>query len=153
MEFIKLKIRPNIAQEKKLKTKYIYLDKLILELQKKNLPSEIIDEVNQYIDAINSFSGSHKDLRKLVSKSLAAIFKMLEKQLKLVPKSFYLTQWMVLGMAFGVPLGVVFGTSHGNMGLLGVGIPIGMLIGTIIGARMDKKAAEEGRQLDLEMKY
>jgi hypothetical protein len=61
---------------------------------------------------------------------------------------------MAIGMsAFGIPLGVAFGTSLGNMGLLGIGIPIGMVIGMAIGSGMDKKAFEEGRQLDLEMKY
>ncbi len=58
---------------------------------------------------------------------------------------------MSLGMAaFGLPLGVVFGSSTGNMGLLGIGLPIGMVIGMGVGSKMDKKAFEEGRQLDLE---
>jgi hypothetical protein len=34
---------------------------------------------------------------------------------------------MVLGMsAFGIPMGVAFGLSMGNIGLLGIGLPIGM---------------------------
>jgi hypothetical protein len=60
---------------------------------------------------------------------------------------------MAIGMsAFGIPLGVAFGASLGNMGLLGIGIPIGMVFGMAIGSGMDKKAIQEGRQLDLEMK-
>ncbi len=54
---------------------------------------------------------------------------------------------------FGVPLGVVFGASFGNMGFIGIGLPIGMVIGMALGVSMDKKAFEEGRQLDLEIKY
>ena len=55
--------------------------------------------------------------------------------------------------AFGIPLGVAFGASLDNMAFLGIGIPIGMAIGMAVGAGMDKKAFEEGRQLNLEIPY
>lgn len=54
--------------------------------------------------------------------------------------------------AFGIPFGVVFGISLGNMAFLGIGIPIGMVVGIAIGTAMDKRAFDEGRQLDLEIK-
>ena len=58
---------------------------------------------------------------------------------------------MALGMAaFGVPLGVAFGTSLDDMSFLAIGLPIGMVIGLAVGSGMDKKALEEGRQLDVE---
>ena len=69
-------------------------------------------------------------------------------------KNHYRNTWLALGMAaFGIPLGVAFGTSSGNMGLIGIGLPIGMVIGMAVGSGMDKKAVESGRQLDLEIKY
>jgi len=34
-----------------------------------------------------------------------------------------------------------------------IGLAIGMAIGMAIGTGMDKKALEEGRQIDLEIKY
>lgn len=145
--------RLNIEQDKKLKNKYVYFEKLIDELNKKEIPSEIATTVNQNIEAINSFSGSNKNLKKQIRKSQSNIFKLIEKELKLVPKNLYRTRWMAIGMsAFGIPLGVAFGASLGNMGLLGIGIPIGMVFGMAIGSGMDKKAIQEGRQLDLEMK-
>lgn len=145
--------RPNIEQDKKLKNKYVYFEKLIDELNKKEIPSEIATTINQNIEAINSFSGSNKNLKKQIRKSQSNIFKLIEKELKLVPKNLYRTRWMAIGMsAFGIPLGVAFGASLGNMGLLGIGIPIGMVFGMAIGSGMDKKAIQEGRQLDLEMK-
>jgi hypothetical protein len=55
--------------------------------------------------------------------------------------------------AFGIPIGVAFGASLGSMAFLAIGIPIGMVIGLAIGSGMDKKAFEEGRQIDLELKY
>jgi hypothetical protein len=54
--------------------------------------------------------------------------------------------------SFGLPLGVAFGISIGNIGLLGLGLPIGMAIGLAVGTSMDKKAAAEGRQLAFEVK-
>lgn len=154
MEFINLNKRSNLEQEKKLKNKYVYFEKLITELEKKEIPSRIVVTVNQNIEEINSFSGSNKDLRKQIRKSLSIILKLIQKELKQVPKNYYLTLGMTLGMSiFGIPLGVVFGATLGNMGLLGIGLPIGMGIGLAIGAGMDKKAFEEGRQLDLEMNF
>jgi len=58
--------------------------------------------------------------------------------------------WMVLGMSvFGMPLGVAYGSVMGNMGLLGLGLPIGMCIGMAVGAMLDKKAKEKGNQLEV----
>ena len=77
----------------------------------------------------------------------------MEKEHKMVTKNHYRNTWLAQGMAaFGIPLGVAFGTSLGNMAYLGIGLPIGMAIGSAVGKRMDKKALEEGRQLDLELK-
>ena len=53
---------------------------------------------------------------------------------------------------FGIPIGAAFGLSLNNMAFLGIGLPIGMSIGLAMGARMDNKAKEEGRQLDIELK-
>lgn len=61
---------------------------------------------------------------------------------------------MALGMVvFGLPLGIAFGTILDNIGLLGIGLPIGMVIGLAVGTGMDKKAKEEGRQLNIEVSY
>ncbi|MBK8045016.1 MAG: hypothetical protein IPK21_21620 [Haliscomenobacter sp.] len=59
---------------------------------------------------------------------------------------------MSLGMAaFGLPIGVAFGMSLGNIGLLGSGLPIGLAIGVALGSGLDKKAFKEGKQLDLDI--
>lgn len=65
----------------------------------------------------------------------------------------YKTLGIALGMSgLGVPMGVAFGLSMGNMSLLGLGLPIGLGLGVAIGSRLDKKALNEGRQLDVEVK-
>ena len=82
------------------------------------------------------------------------IIKKLEKEVKLVPKNYYSYLWLAIGIAsFGVPIGVAFGAMLGNMAFLGIGLPIGLAIGFLVGYEMDKKAYEEGRQLDVEIKY
>ncbi len=154
MDIKELDIKLNIEQDKKLTNKYVYFEKLIDELKKREMPSKIVNSINQNIEGINSFSGSNKDLRKQIRKSQSNILKLIEKELKLVPKNLYRTRWMAIGMSvFGIPLGMAFGASLDNMAFLGIGIPIGMVIGMAIGAGMDKKAFEEGRQIDLEIKY
>jgi hypothetical protein len=82
------------------------------------------------------------------------LIKLIEKEVKLVPKNYYRNLWLTLGMAgFGIPIGVAFGASLGNMAFIGVGLPIGLAFGIALGTGMDKKALAEGRQLDLEIKY
>jgi hypothetical protein len=154
MEIKELKKRLSIDQNKKLISAYAQFDKLLMELKKKELPEEIVKYINTGIDQINSFSKPEKELRKHIRKTQSGILKLIEKELKLVTKNHYRKTWLAVGMAaFGIPLGVAFGTSIGNMGLLGIGLPIGMVIGMAIGSGMDKKAVESGRQLDLEIKY
>lgn len=41
--------------------------------------------------------------------------------------------------------------SIGNLGLIPASLPMGMGIGAMVGAGMDKKALQEGRQLALEI--
>lgn len=153
MKIKELKRRPGIDQNKKLSDAYAQFDTLLLELRNRHLPEEIITDINTGIDHINSVPDSEKELKKQLRKTQSSILRTLEKKLKVVVKNHYRNLWMVLGMSvFGVPLGTAFGVSLGNMGYLGIGLPIGMAIGLAVGSTMDKKALEEGRQLNLEIK-
>ena len=90
------------------------------------------------------------NLRSQLRKKLYGIFRLLEKELKIVPKNYYRNTWLALGMAtFGIPFGVIFGMALGNMAFMSIGLPIGMGIGMAIGEKMDQKAQKEGRQLNL----
>jgi hypothetical protein len=78
---------------------------------------------------------------------------LIEKKHKIVPINYYRKLWMILGMSvFGIPMGLGVGLSIGNYGMLGIGIGAGMAIGVGVGTSMDKKAFNEGRQLDFEAK-
>tara|TARA_R100000935_G_C2776330_1_gene139812 strand:- start:350 stop:814 length:465 start_codon:yes stop_codon:yes gene_type:complete len=153
MEIIELKNRPDIGQHKKLFASYNQFAKLLMELRRKDLTNETVNSINDGITMVNSITGSEKELRKQINNTQCNIIKLLEKDHKLVTKNHYRNTWLALGMAvFGIPLGVAFGAGIGNMAFLGIGLPIGMAIGIAVGTAMDKKAFEEGRQIDLEIK-
>ncbi len=153
MEIIDIDKKTFTEEEKKLTARFTVFEKLVNELQKRELPSEIVVSINRGIQEINSFVGSNKEVMKHVRKKQTEVLKLLEKELKLVTQNHYRNLWLALGMsAFGIPFGVVFGISLGNMAFIGIGIPIGMAIGIAVGTSMDKKAFEEKRQLDLEIK-
>lgn len=154
MNIIDLNERQDLSNDIKLKRTYDYMGELLKELKKKDLPHNIIQEVNSKVEIINVSTLTGNELRRLVKNKQTEIIKLMEKELKMVPKNYYRNLWLALGMsAFGLPLGVAFGSSMGNMGLLALGIPIGMVLGLVVGKRMDTKALEEGRQLEIELKY
>ena len=154
MKIKELKNRPDIDQHKRLFASYSQLDKLLIELRRKDLFDETVNSINDGIDKVNSVLESEKELRKQIKTVQSSIIKLIEKNHKLVTKNHYRNTWLAVGMAvFGIPLGVAFSASLGNMAFIGIGLPLGMVIGIAVGSGMDKKAFEEGRQIDLEIKH
>jgi hypothetical protein len=150
----KIKKRAGIESDKKLTIKYAEFEKLISELNKKKIPLEIINSINENIEEINSFSGSNKDLLKILKKKQSKILKLIETRLKLVTKNHYRKIGLAVGISgIGVPFGVSFGISSGNMALMGIGIPIGMAIGIAVGTLKDKKAKENEKQLYIKINH
>lgn len=128
-------------------------NKLIDILNTKNIPENIIEKINSEISILNSSEFVGNTFLYLLKKKQNSITKLIEKELKVVPKNYYRNLWLALGMtAFGLPLGVALGLSIGNIGLLGIGLPIGMVIGLLVGTQMDKKALEDGKQLNIKQK-
>lgn len=153
MNIIELNPISDLEKDPKLKGAYIQFEKLLFELRKRELPEELARSINQDIEALNSCFGSGGGTRKSIKQTQTRMIKLLEKELKVVPKNHYRNQWLALGMAtFGIPFGVALGMSLGNMALLGIGLPIGLAVGIAAGSGMDKKAFEEGRQLDVEIR-
>jgi len=150
MQIKELKTRPATDQDDKLRAAYSKFEKLIMELQKRELPEEVASSINKKIDQLNSNSESGKEQIKQIRKTQSSTLKLLEKELKWVPKNHYRNTWLAVGMAaFGIPMGFAFGASMGDMAFSAIGLPVGMVIGIAVGSGMDKKALEEGRQLDL----
>ena len=132
---------------------YDQFQHLILEIRKRKLPSDLVTVISNRIETLNQVSDTDKALKSEIQKTQSKIVGLLAEKLKIVPINYYRKTWFVLGMTvFGLPMGTALGLSLGNMGLLGLGLPVGMFIGLAMGARMDKKAEEEGRQLNIEIK-
>jgi len=155
MTLIKLRGVKNLESDIRLNQLYSQFDTLLSELRKKELPDSFIQTINNEVEEINtSDSLTTNDLRKVIKKKQTAILRLIEKDLKLVPKNYYRTLWLALGMTvFGIPLGVLAGVLLGNSSLFILGLPIGVAIGVTVGTLMDKTAAKENRQLNLEIKY
>jgi len=154
MEIINLQEKMDLSQNKKLKRRFSYYQDLLEDLRSREIPDSIIQIINQDIETLNNFEGPPKEYGKQLRKTIRKGLQKLEKDLKVVPKNLFRSRWMAIGLSiFGIPLGVSFGASLGNMGFLGIGIPIGMVIGMAIGAGMDQKAEKEGRQLSVEAMY
>jgi len=142
--------RPELTD--KTKNAYEQFEKLILEIKKKKLPKEIELVINKHITQLNSVTDTGKTLQNAIRKEQSKIVGVLAQKLKIVPKNYFKKTWFVLGMTvFGLPIGAAMGFSLSNMAYLGIGLPVGMSIGLAMGANMDKKAKEEGRQLDIEI--
>lgn len=137
----------------KLNNSYNQLQKLIQLLNQRELPEGLVSQINSEVSEINNSALNENSLRNLLRKKQSKIITLVEKELKIVPINYYRNLWLAVGMsAFGLPIGVAIGLSLGNMGLLGLGLPIGIALGVIVGTSLDKKAKDNGKQLDIELK-
>ena len=149
----KLIERPKIIENVKAVNAHQQLGKLLNILEIKELSADTVELINQEIEQLNIITDDDKNLTRKIKAKENSIVKLVESKHKIVPKNYYKKLWMVLGMsAFGIPIGVAFGLSIGNLGMLGIGLPIGMGIGVAVGTSMDNRAFKEGRQLDFEVK-
>lgn len=151
MTLKKLKDRPELVNTSKLGAKYNQLAQFLNKLEAYDISEALANQINAYTIKINDFEGTNKDLLKLLNKVQSKLLMLVEKHLKVVPRNYYRNLWLSLGMAvFGIPMGIVFGMSLGNMAFLGVGLPIGLALGQAYGTTLDKKAQKEGRQIQVD---
>jgi ABC-type transporter Mla subunit MlaD len=64
------------------------LEKLIEALKDKSLPNSIVDSINRNIEDLNSISDSANDLRSQIKAKQSNLIKLLEKEIKIVPKNY-----------------------------------------------------------------
>ena len=154
MEIIELKQTRENAPNKKTAKRLERFNKLLNELKKRELPPNMEKSINHEIKKLNNCSKMNIKLSLQIIKSQSRIIQKLAKELQIVPKNYYRNQWLAIGMAaFGIPIGVVFGTSLGNMAFIGLGLPIGIIIGIALGAQKDKKVKKNGNQLDIDVDF
>lgn len=142
---------PEFEENKKFTEAFTKFNTLTSLLTEKALPDEFESRFNLNIDALNTAGYTVSELSKSITKLHHKLLVSLEKEFKIVTKNHYRNTWLAIGIgAFGVPLGVVIGTSLDNMGFIGLGMPIGLAMGIGVGTQMDNTARKEGRQLDME---
>ncbi|NNJ89609.1 MAG: hypothetical protein HKP53_09415 [Eudoraea sp.] len=123
--------------------------KLTDDLKSKELPADIVDKLNERIEILNACYHTDKDFARTLRKCQSSILNTLEKELKMVPKNHYQTQWMGMGMVvFVMPIVIALSAGIDNYGMIGAGIAIGIGIGLAVGMEMDRKAKDQGRQLN-----
>lgn len=133
---------------------YVQFEKFLNELHFKWLPHRLITTINEEINALNSFSGSEFDWRKKLKKTQTKIVKLLEKEIKFVPINYYRKHWLDMGMgALGIPIGFGLAAYFGNVTFFGVGLALGAIVGLKVGSQMDKRAYNEGRQINVNIKF
>ena len=107
-----------------------------------------------YIDQAQNLLNSDQLKSRHVTSFYGKLINFTMKQYGYVPEKYYQNQWMAIGMAaFGLPFGVVFAMTLDNMAFIGIGFPMGLPIGMAIGASKDKKAFEEGKQLQIQYDF
>ncbi len=153
MKLKSLNDRSDLQGRRLLTKRFAQYQKLIAELNQRELPDSIRGFINQKTDFLIAVPNDDNRFGKYLRSALVQIIDMLERDVQLVPKNHYQNKYLALGLVFGVPLGFIFATILDQMAFIGIGLPIGMSIGIAIGASMDKKAAREGRQLEVEAFY
>ena len=148
-----MKIELNVlgqTEYKRLNTAYQQMVKLIAALEKREVPDNVQDEILVKVANLNAFTGTEKEYARELEKAYNYVLRVLLEKLNWVPKDYYRNQWMALGLSvFGLPLGVALGAALDNMAFMAAFLPVGMVIGMAVGSGLDKKAAEEGRVLEL----
>jgi len=142
---------PFIERNKRLNKRFVKFESLIKELQSLEFHNDNIVEINTILDKVNAFHESERDFRKQLKSAQNDILKLLETKLNIVPSNHYRDKYMAIGIALGIAFGSAFGAASRNMGFTGLWLPIGLAIGLAYGTKLDKKAAEENRQLKFEV--
>lgn len=145
-----LQERAAIAENQSIQKELRCLQLLLDAINRKTMPVAEEATITEMVQHINHFDGTLPQLGDLAKQTHKQVLQLLEKNLKMVPKKHNMKKWMAIGIALGLPFGIVYATALGNMAFLGLGIPIGMCVGIGIGTSMDKKAESENRQLDIE---
>jgi hypothetical protein len=138
-----------LGYEAKTIKKVADFGRLLQELKKTEIPSEVIRDINMEVTKVNAFSGSAKGLRRQIEVSQIAILSHLESNLGIVSKHYYQNLWMVFGIIIGVVFSAFFDLAgyDDTWNSMGFTISMGMLFGMLAGKNRDIQAKKTGHQL------
>jgi hypothetical protein len=149
MNIRELEEHVGLDQDEKTLKKVAKFGRLLQELKKIEIPSEVISEINFEITKVNAFTGSDKGLHREIEVSQLAILNHLESTLGIVSKHYYQNLWMVFGVLFGVIFSAFFDLAgyDETWNSMGFTISMGMLFGMLAGKNRDLQAKKTGQQL------
>ena len=162
MGIIELQERENISDDVELSKQYAQMQEFLSELRERNLPEKVISIANQKIHEINTYAYDNKMLRKVIRIKQKDILHYIVQETNIVPKKFYKYRWASFGVPMSIPFSaftLAFFNDYIGNGFLSTVLVnaffviISASIGAYFGARKDKKAFSEGRQLKANVSY
>ncbi|MBB6463032.1 hypothetical protein [Flammeovirga kamogawensis] len=146
MNITKIQKRATAEENKKLLSLYSKIENLLTAIGQKELPESEISSINEQVDSINSFDGNDKALIKLLKRTYSTLISHFETKFSYTGKNYYRNRWLAIGMMGGVIIGTLTNAIN-----IGIGLSIGLCLGIAYGTHLDKKAAENGNQLAIEI--
>tara|TARA_R100000935_G_C2835473_1_gene167843 strand:- start:2102 stop:2563 length:462 start_codon:yes stop_codon:yes gene_type:complete len=141
----------NIRISEEIESNFQKFDVFLEELNKMELPPEVVVSLNTQLENLPLFSGSEEQFLIKLKNTKMVLLKILYQEVHVVPKSHYRDLWMALGLSIiGIPIGILFFLFLDNSIYIAIGIALGFVIGVLIGNYLDNQAEEEGRQLSKE---
>jgi len=151
MKVTLLNRRKEYAHYQRLAKAYSKMEGLIEVINKKGIPDENERVISSDIQKVNSFSGSDKELTKLLKKTYTKTLTYLEQELSLVTKLHYQKTWMIYGMMAGLLFSTLIPSffESATWVSISMSLSMGMLMGMLAGKNKDKVVEKAGRQLNL----
>ncbi len=143
-------IKRRDSDNNKLKKAFERFDFLLSEIEQKEIPIELLDEFNRKISILNNFGADDKKMIRSINKTYEEFLYLLRRKVKITKKGYYESNWQLIGLSFGLPIGALISAYTDKLAFFAIGLPIGMAIGMVIGMIKDKKAKDENRQIRIE---
>ena len=142
--------KEEFTEVKSVRNMNTHLQKLIDELNKKDLNEDVTSRINSNLQELDTFQGDKKQYKKKIQKSFFHIQELVRKEQNIVSSGHYIAIWMSIGMgAFGMPIGVLAFVLLDNPAFIALGLPLGMPIGIVIGLIKTQKAKKENRVIEI----
>ena len=142
-----LNVRASQTEDKKLKKWLSCSSRLLSELQERGLPASDFNECFKILRKQLDGDTRYTQIRSFYT----LLTETARKKFNLTTPNYYQTLWMSIGMSvFGIPFGIAFSSALDNYAFFAIGLPFGLSIGLALGAARDKKAKDEGTQLNVQ---
>ena len=127
-------------------------EQLIQEIQRMELPPEVIVELNTELEKLELQLVFQKKFYEQIKTSKAVLLNILFKEVGVVPINHYRDLWIALGLSgIGLPLGIFLSFFMDNSSAIALGIALGCSMGIVIGSNLDNQAEAEGRQMAIRL--